>query len=164
PAPQSVSARFGLSHLDDMSAQQKCYCRPMLPERPVPSDAHCAGPRRLLVFLHRDSSKVSPKPPGLASPVLASGPVGRLAVGARDVCLALWSELALAYAFGATPAPLPADPELGLPSSSFDLVRVEALPALPASSSLDLVRVEALPALPSSSSLDLVRVEAPRLP
>jgi hypothetical protein len=70
----------------------------------------------------------------------------------------------LAYAFAATLAPLPADPELDLPSSSLDLVRVEALPALPSSSSLDLVRVEALPALPASSSLDLVRVEAPRLP
>src|SRR5215472_1573789 len=119
---------------------------------------------RDLVFLHRDSSKVSPKPPGLASPVLALGTLGLLALGARDVCLAPWSELALASPFAATLAPLPADPELDLLSSSLDLVRVEALPALPASSSLDLVRVEALPALPASSSLDLVRVEAPRLP
>src|SRR5262249_11208528 len=118
----------------------------------------------LLVFLHRDSSKVSPKPPGLASPVLALGTLGLLALGARDVCLAPWSELALAYAFSATFAPLPTDLELDLPSSSLDLVRVETLPALPTSSSLDLVRVETLPALPSSSSLDLVRVEAPRLP
>jgi len=104
----------------------------------------------LLVFLHRDSSKVSPKPPGLASPVLALGTLGLLALGARDVCLAPWSELALAYAFSATFAPLPADLELDLPSSSLDLVRVETLPALPSSSSLDLVRVEA-PRLPSSS-------------
>jgi hypothetical protein len=88
-----------------------------------------------------------------------------LALGARDVCLAPWSELALASPFAATLAPLPADPELDLLSSSLDLVRVEALPALPTSSSLDLVRVEALPALPASSSLDLVRVEAlPALP
>src|SRR5262249_13421918 len=84
---------------------------------------------RDLVFLHRDSSKVSPKPPGLASPVLALGTLGLLALGARDVCLAPWSELALASAFAATLAPLPADPELDLLSSSLDLVRVEALPA-----------------------------------
>src|SRR6266511_1351603 len=104
----------------------------------------------LLVFLHRDSSNVSPKPPGLASPVLALGTLGLLALGARDVFLTPWSELALASAFAATLAPLPADPELDLPSSPLDLMRVEALPALPSSSSLDLVRVEA-PRLPSSS-------------
>src|SRR6266540_4135692 len=87
----------------------------------------------LLVFLHRDSSNVSPKPPGLASPVLALGTLGLLALGARDVCLAPWSELALASAFAATLAPLPADPGLDSSSSSLDLVRVEA-PRLPSSS------------------------------
>src|SRR5262249_38591679 len=133
-----------------MSAQQKCCCRPMLPERQSLQTPTARVRDGLLVFLHRDSSKVSPKPPGLASPVLALGTLGLLALGARDVCVAPWSELALAYAFAAPLAPLPADPELDLPSSSLDLVRVEALPALPASSSLDLVRVEA-PRLPSSS-------------
>src|SRR6516162_6359893 len=131
----------------------------------VPSDGPLRGSATGCSYsFHRDSSKVSPKPPGLASPVLALGTLGLLALGARDVCLAPWSELALASAFAATLAPLPADPELDLLSSSLDLVRVEGLPALPASSSLDLVRVEGLPALPSSSSLDLVRVEAPCLP
>src|SRR5262249_30082981 len=75
----------------------------------------------------------------------------------RCVCRPPWPELAFASAFVAGFAPLP-DLELHLPSSSFELVLVEALLGL-LSSSLDLVPVEALPGL-LSSSLDLVPVEA----
>jgi hypothetical protein len=65
--------------------------------------------------------------------------------------------LAFASAFVADFDPFP-DLELHLPSSSFELVLVEALLGL-LSSSLDLVPVEALLGL-LSSSLDLVSVEA----
>jgi hypothetical protein len=89
-------------------------------------------------------------------------PLLLLAAGSRSalrrcVCRPPWPELALASAFVADFAPFP-DPELDLPSSSLDLVLVEALLGL-LSSSLDLVPVEALLGL-LSSSLDLVPVEA----
>jgi hypothetical protein len=89
-------------------------------------------------------------------------PLLLLAAGSRSalrrcVCRPPWPELALASAFVADFAPFP-DPELNLPSSSLDLVPVEALLGL-LSSSLDLVPVEALLGL-LSSSLDLVPVEA----
>jgi len=63
----------------------------------------------------------------------------------RCVCRPPWPELALASAFVADFAPFP-DPELDLPSSSFDLVPVEALRGL-LSSSRDLAPVEALSGL-----------------
>src|SRR5262245_43335696 len=72
----------------------------------------------------------------------------------RCVCRPPWPELAFASAFMADFALFP-DPEL-LPSSSFELVLVEALLGLP-SSPFELVLVEALLDF-LSSSLDLVSV------
>src|SRR5262245_17664779 len=91
---------------------------------------------------------VSEFAPALARPllVLAAGSCSTLR---RCVCRPPWPELAFASAFVADFAPFP-DLELHLPSSSFELVLVEALLDL-LSSSLDLVL-----GLLSSSSLDLV--------
>src|SRR5262249_5502973 len=91
---------------------------------------------------------VSEFAPALARPllVLAAGSCSTLR---RCVCRPPWPELAFASAFVADFAPFP-DLELHLPSSSFELVLVEALVDL-LSSSLDLVL-----GLLSSSSLDLV--------
>jgi hypothetical protein len=91
----------------------------------------------------------------LARPLLLLA-AGSCSTLRRCVCRPPWPELAFASAFVADFAPF-LDPEL-LPSSSFELVLVEALLGLP-SSSFELVLVEALLDL-LSSSLDLVPVEA----
>jgi ABC transporter substrate binding protein len=111
------------------------------------------SPRLLLVPVRLAPcvSELAPRlEPARCAEVLAR-PLLLLAAGScstlqrRDVCRPPWPELALASAFVADFAPFP-DPELHLPSSSFDLVPVEPLLGL-LSSSLDLVPVEALPGL-----------------
>jgi len=91
----------------------------------------------------------------LAWPVLLLAEGSCSTLQRRCVCRPPWPELAFASAFAADFAPFP-DPER-LPSSSFELVLVEALLGL-LSSSFELVLVEALLGL-LSSSLDLVLVE-----
>src|SRR5262245_15262916 len=91
----------------------------------------------------------------LARPLFLLAAVSCSTFQRRCVCRPPWAELAFAWAFVADFAPFP-DPER-LPSSSFELVLVEALLGL-LSSSLDLFPVEALLGL-LSSSLDLVPVE-----
>src|SRR5215475_6276221 len=91
--------------------------------------------------------------PALARPLLLLVAGSCSTLQRRCVCRPPWPELAFASAFVADFAPFP-DLELDLPSSSFELVLVEALLGLP-SSPLELVLVEALLDL-LSSSLDLV--------
>src|SRR6516165_600636 len=81
----------------------------------------------------------------LARPLLLLAAGSCSTLQRRCVCRSPWPELAFASAFVADFAPFP-DLELPLPSSSFDLVLVEALLGL-LSSSLDLVPVEAWPGL-----------------